>query len=162
MSHSQPGYPKADRFIDAVGMLILMATVALVAWYYRLLPDSIPTHFNVKGEPDGHGGKFMVFVLPAIAAVLFFSMSKLLRSPSSLNFPVSITEENAARQYRNAALMLRLLRVVVVMVFAYLTWATIQVSLGTLQGLSVWFLPVVLLLLGCVVVVFLFRAFRLR
>ncbi|WP_165071541.1 SdpI family protein [Paludisphaera rhizosphaerae] len=42
----------------------------LSAWYYPGLPDSIPTHWNIHGQVDGHGTKATVFLMPVIATVM--------------------------------------------------------------------------------------------
>jgi len=43
----------------------------LAAWYYPLLPDPVPTHWNANGEVDGWAHKpWGVWILPAILLLL--------------------------------------------------------------------------------------------
>jgi uncharacterized membrane protein len=46
-------------------LLAALWTAAAVA--YPRLPDRIPTHWNLRGQPDGWGGPAAAFLFPAIA-----------------------------------------------------------------------------------------------
>jgi len=52
-----------------VGLIIAM--LAFVGYSYNTLPESIPIHFNAKGEVDGYGSKKMIWMIPAIAMITF-------------------------------------------------------------------------------------------
>lgn len=63
-----------------IALLLIVASVAAPAWLYPGLPARIPTHWNIKGEVDGYGGKWTLFVFPMIMAfmlVLFYFMPAL-------------------------------------------------------------------------------------
>lgn len=45
---------------------------------YGKLPANIPTHFNIKGEADGYGGKENIFLLPVIFGFVSFIVFGLL------------------------------------------------------------------------------------
>ena len=54
----------------------------MYAYYlYPSLPETIPTHFNIKGEADGFGGKDSIFLGPGIMAATglftFFLLSNI-------------------------------------------------------------------------------------
>jgi uncharacterized membrane protein len=53
-----------------VAATLLAGAVAATAWLYPGLPDRIPTHWNFKGEVDGYGGKWTLFLLPVMTAPL--------------------------------------------------------------------------------------------
>lgn len=44
-----------------VALLLIAAPFAYAAYVYPSLPDTIPTHFNIKGEADAYGGKDSIF-----------------------------------------------------------------------------------------------------
>ena len=46
-------------------LLVAIATAA-TAWLNVSLPEQIPTHWNIRGEVDGHGGKWTLFLFPLI------------------------------------------------------------------------------------------------
>jgi uncharacterized membrane protein len=63
-----------------VAFVLFAASIALPAWLYPGLPDRIPTHWNIKGEVDGYGGKWTLFMFPAMMVpmlVLFYFMPAL-------------------------------------------------------------------------------------
>ena len=49
-----------------LALVLLAIPLAYAAYIYPSLPDTIPTHFNFKGEADGFGGKSSIFLAPAI------------------------------------------------------------------------------------------------
>jgi uncharacterized membrane protein len=129
---------------------------------YNQLPDTIPRHYNASGEPDGFSAKSILFILPMVAMATYLIMTIGLRFPHIFNYPVEITAKNAERQYRNAILMMRVIKTLIVVMFGYLTYATIQTSLGKMHGLGTWFAPVFLVVMLGAVGFFVYRAFRLR
>ncbi len=63
-----------------IGFLLVAAAVAAPAWLYPGLPDQIPTHWNIEGKVDGHGGKWTLFLFPVVMAgmlVLFYFLPAL-------------------------------------------------------------------------------------
>jgi uncharacterized membrane protein len=61
---------------------ILLVAIAggAAAWLYPSLPDQIPTHWNIRGEVDGYGGKWTLFLFPVMMAgmlVLFYFLPAL-------------------------------------------------------------------------------------
>lgn len=153
---------KTDWTLDVIGLIGIIFTVGITMASYNDLPDSIPRHFNAVGQPDGYSGKSILFILPAVTLVTYLVMTIGLKFPHIFNYPIEITEENAERQYRNASLMMRLLKTIIVIVFGYLTYATVQTGLGEMQGLGTWFTPVTLVSLFGTVGYFIYQTFRLR
>lgn len=48
--------------------VLLLATLALAAWFYPRLPAVIPTHWGPSGEADGFGPSATIFMWPALIA----------------------------------------------------------------------------------------------
>lgn len=46
----------------------VILTLATTAAVYPSLADQIPTHWNIRGEIDGHGSKQMAFLMPVVMA----------------------------------------------------------------------------------------------
>jgi uncharacterized membrane protein len=68
------------RVYWTIGFLLVAASVVAAAWLYPGLPDRIPTHWNIRGEVDGYGGKWTLFMFPMIMAgtlVLFYFLPAL-------------------------------------------------------------------------------------
>jgi uncharacterized membrane protein len=64
-----------------IALIILSIPFGYAAYIYSSLPNTIPTHFNIRGEADGFGGKDSIFLGPAIMSVVglftFFLLSNL-------------------------------------------------------------------------------------
>ena len=149
-----------DKVFETIGWFTVAALWFLILWKYSSLPETIPTHFNGAGRPDGYGGKGTLLMLPVIGTVLFVSMTILNRFPQIFNYPTNITVENAARQYANATRMMRFLKFAIVLVFSIIVFQTIRTVEGKSKGLGGWFLPVVLGLVLIPTVFFIINSFR--
>jgi uncharacterized membrane protein len=49
-----------------IAIVLLAIPFGYAAYLYPSLPEIIPTHFNIKGEADGFGGKDSIFIGPGI------------------------------------------------------------------------------------------------
>ncbi len=136
----------ADKMVELLGWLILLALWGWTFSHYSTLPGTIPTHFNAAGEADGFGSKVSIIGLPVIATLLFIGLTVLNRYPHIFNYPAAITQDNALRLYTLATRMLRYLKLVLVLVFGGIEFMTIQNATGKAAGLGAWFLPLTLVL----------------
>ena len=150
----------ADKLVDLLGWLILIALWAITIINYSSLPDTIPTHFNAAGEADGFGSKVSLIALPVIATLLFIGLTVLNRYPHIFNYPTSITQDNALRQYTLATRILRYLKLVLVLVFGGIEFMTIQNATGKGAGLGVWFLPLTLVLVFLPLIYFVVKSLK--
>ena len=148
----------ADKLVDLLGWLILIALWGWTFTHYSTLPDTIPTHFNASGEADGFGSKASIIGLPVIATLLFIGVTVLNRYPHIFNYPTAITEDNALRLYTLATRMLRYLKLVLVLVFGGIEFMTIQNATGEEAGLGAWFLPLTLVLVFLPLIYFVFKS----
>jgi uncharacterized membrane protein len=148
----------ADKLVDLLGWLILLALWALTISHYSTLPDTIPTHYNAAGEADGFGSKASIIGLPVIATLLFIGLIVLNRYPHIFNYPSPVTQDNALRLYTLATRMLRYLKLVLVVVFGGIELMTIQHATGKGAGLGVWFLPLTLVLIFLPLIYFVIKS----
>jgi len=149
-----------DQFFELLGWGLLLALWIWTGTSYSSLPDSIPTHFNATGEADGFGRKASIIGLPLIATLLYVGLTVLNRFPHSFNFPTPITPDNALKQYTNATRMIRYLKLILVLVFAGISFQTIQQANGTGEGLGFWFLPLTLVLVFMPLVYFVVNSLK--
>jgi uncharacterized membrane protein len=149
-----------DQVLELLGWGVLLALWIWTGTNFSSLPDSIPTHFNAAGEADGFGRKVSIVGLPLIATLLYIGLTLLNRYPHIFNFPTPITQDNALRQYTNATRMIRYLKLILVLVFAGISFQTIQQANGTGEGLGIWFLPLTLVLVFMPLVYFVVKSFQ--
>lgn len=133
-----------DRALEGLALSGLLVLILLPLVYYGDLPETIPQHFNAKGEADGFGSKTFVWFLPGLGIVLYSMMTLLNRNPHIFNYTVKITPENAEAQYRLATRLIRWLKAFVVLLFVYITWGIISGALTGKTSIGSWFLFVVL------------------
>jgi len=64
-----------------LALVLLAIPFGYAAYIYPSLPNTIPTHFNIKGEADGFGGKDSIFlgptILGAVGLFTFFLLSNI-------------------------------------------------------------------------------------
>lgn len=149
----------ADQLTELLGWLAVLGLWIFTVLNFSKLPARIPTHYNALGKIDAYGSKGAIFILPIIGAVLFVGMSILGQFPHLFNYPVAITEENAERQYTNAARMNRVLKLVLVLIFLLIQFKIVKASADE-KGLGIWFMPLMLALIFIPVLYFVVKSFR--
>lgn len=112
------------------------------------LPERIPTHFNLAGNPDAWGGRQVLWLLPAIGTLIFATMTTVALFPGAFNYPVPVTPANRAALQNLALRLIAWLKAEVVCLFAWIQQGTIAAAKGARGGLSPFFI------LTAVVVVF--------
>jgi uncharacterized membrane protein len=150
----------ADVTLEVLAYLGVFLLVGISAYYYPRLPETIPQHFNLKGEPDGWGGKGSLLIMPIIGVILFTLLTVLSQFPHVFNYPWPITEANARRQYAISRQMLSAVKLALVATFTYITWSMIGTALGRRDGLGPSFMIVETSLLFAIIGFYLVRAKR--
>jgi len=146
-----------DLFFEIIGIIGLVFLIGLPWYFYNKLPDEIPTHFGFAGYADDWGAKKAIWLLPVIAAVIYTGLTLLnyFLSRTTPSGKLDVTTEN--RQKHGVYSLLQLLKASISVSFAYIVFVSIQVSLGNMEGLGVWFLPVFIILLTIVPIFFVIR-----
>jgi immunity protein, SdpI family len=78
------------RVYWVVAILLVAISAGAAAWLSPQLPDRIPTHWNIRGEVDGYGGKWTLYLMPIMTSgmlVLFYFLPAL--SPKSFEVDTS-------------------------------------------------------------------------
>lgn len=140
-------YSLFEKFIELIGILGLILIIVITIFYYNKLPNVIPTHFNAAGKANGWGGKGSLIILPIIVYILYIGLTILKKYPHIYNYICEITELNAREQYQSARTMITLLKAELVYFFAYIQWGTIKSASTNSEGLSLWFLPITLIII---------------
>jgi uncharacterized membrane protein len=145
-----------DKFIDICVWMLLCLVWGLTAMNYPSLPDSIPTHFNLKGQVDNYGAKPLVLVLPLLSTFLCVGLTILNKFPHTFNFPKKVTEANAIQLYSYGTRLIRYLKVTLVLLLGYIELETFRVSNGSASNMNSWFIPLILVFILGPLLCFLF------
>ena len=134
----------ADWILEGMALLGLLTVFGTAIYNFPKLPDTIPTHFNAAGQPDGYGNKSVFLMFPAISLLLYLLLSLISLIPHRFNYPVKITPQNALKQYTMGTRLIRYLKMSLILLFFDINYSIIRHINNTSQGLGLWFLPVVL------------------
>ncbi len=155
-------YPRSIilKLLDGIGVFFILVLFALPIMFWPGLPDRIPSHFNILGEPDSWGGKGNLFIAPVIGLIVFGLIS--LASGSTIaNYPVTITEENAERQYALSRMFGTALKVWIAVMLAYIEWMMIRIAGGNAQNLG-WFAAIFPIGIIIIIAVYIMKAFQIK
>jgi uncharacterized membrane protein len=127
--------------LESVSIIMLIIIFLFSVYAFITLPNPIPIHFNASGKVDDYGEKGMILILPLIASLIYFGMSKLNQYPHIFNYATTITESNAAYQYQLATQMIRFLKLSILIIFTIILLMIYLTSIDVSEGLGLWFLP---------------------
>ncbi len=149
-----------DRLLEAMGAFVVVYMWILTIMYYQDLPDTIPVHFNIKGEPDRFGGRQTLLFIPGISTLIYIMLTVMNKFPHVFNYPVKITEENAPRQYRYATRMVRYMKFAMSVIFATIVIYITGLVRGEGPGPYRWLIPVSAALVFLPVIFYTVKMFR--
>ncbi|WP_323788129.1 DUF1648 domain-containing protein [Psychroserpens sp.] len=133
-----------DIILDMLSATLLILLIAYTVISYSELPDTIPSHFNAKGEVDGYSGKSMLWLIPAIGFVLFVGLYILNKFPHMHNYMVNITEENALKNYRFSTRIVRFTNLFLMLTFGIITYSIVDSASGNNSKMDSWVLPFII------------------
>lgn len=148
--------------MEGLGFLALVLLLVLPMYYYPELPDRIPRHFDATGQVTAYGGKGIMWLMPIMGLITYTGLFFLNKVPHIFNYPTEITAENAKRQYRAATRMIRTLNLIIAWTFFYLTYSTIQTSVGIQEGLNEFFMGISIGILTGVILLYLVWSIKSR
>lgn len=91
------------------------------------LPDRIPTHFDISGNPNGWGSPQILWLLPALGTGLYLLMTLLASIRfRSFNLPVRVTETNLPFIQAKTGEMVAWIKFEVLALFTFIQWSIIE------------------------------------
>jgi len=128
----------ADRIFESLAIAGVLYGLFIIIQAWPTLPQTIPTHFDASGNPDGFGSKEWIWLLPAISVVMVPAILFFRRYPWLSNVPWEINEDNAIRQYELLVRLLSLCACSVSFIFLVLTFDTISTASGGSSLFGKW------------------------
>ena len=123
-------------------LFILAVCLAITSWiismyYWDKLPQTIPVHFGVSGQPDNWADKsvFYVFLLPAIQIVMLAVFGFLYKKPQYSSMPTTMWLMALDKKHREHAfgLIRTMLASVSVWVGALLTYIVYGMNISAMD-----------------------------
>ena len=149
-----------DLLMDRLAWMGLLFLWIYTLIHYSQLPDTIPSHYNFKGEVDDFGSKRIMWILPGILTVVVAGLTVLNRYPQIFNYPTTITEENAARQYSMATRLIRFLKLALVVFVIFIDTKITKSAHDNQSDLGWWFVPALLISIFIPTMIYLCKAVR--
>lgn len=120
-----------ERILELCSLLCVLAAFVPLLFYGSLDEGvRIPVHFNFQGEADGWSGRSSLGVLAGMTAIFYLVFSLGERYPRKFNYPVKVTPRNAAALYGLGVRMMRRMKFVFLLMFAYFANSSLAAVLG--------------------------------
>jgi uncharacterized membrane protein len=128
--------------LGALGLLVWITYQALSG--PEPLPDRIPTHFDLAGNPNGWGSPAALLFLPAVAVALYLFISVTALFPATFKYPLRVTPENRPRLQALSLCMIAWIKVELACLFVWIQWSIIESARNGRWGLSPMTVPLFL------------------
>ncbi|MFD1707709.1 DUF1648 domain-containing protein [Siminovitchia sediminis] len=148
-----------EKVFDGVGFIVFTGWIIYMIVIWNDLPAQVPGHYDGAGNITRMGSKMELIILPVIAGFLTVFLSFIEKHPEWHNY-INLNENNIEFQYKNSRMMLNVLKNIMIIIFAFLSWRTIQVGLGKAESLGAWFMLVFLALTFLPMLFFIIRSVR--
>jgi uncharacterized membrane protein len=133
-----------DKISEVISILFLVASFLIVALSIPDLPDIVPNHFNLKGEPNKYGSKHYLWVMVGISVFLYIGLTVLAKFPQIYNF--RYTPNNIEEQYKLTSKMVRNLKLGLMFFQAALTFFMVQSAQLKFVQYVFFLIPLVLII----------------
>lgn len=150
-----------ENILDITAIVLFIASSANLIMQWSSMPRTVPTHFNGTGEPDGWGSKNHLWILLIVGFMMWVLLTILEKFPHVYNY-LFLTDENVDRQYKNARLMLNVIKNEVLFFFVYMSWISGEIANGKNESLSMWDLPIFIIILTASIAFFIVRSIKLK
>jgi hypothetical protein len=151
-----------DKTIEVIGIFALVASCMIPLMFFYELPERIPVHFDMAGQPDAYGSRSMTLIMPVVAISLYAIIFSAARYQHLFNYPVPVTAENKTELLALSQQMLRLIRLAVALLFLVLIVSTVQVGLGESKRANIYFVIYFLLAIAAIIGIYVYRMIRLH
>ena len=116
--------------LEGAALLVLLADFSFTAWGTFALPEMPPEFFEFRGGGSMALLRAGLWVLPAVALLSYLLLTWLTSIPHRLPYPRPVTDDNRQRLYTTATRMLRVLKLLVVVLYAYASYNRIASAFG--------------------------------
>ncbi len=116
---------KKIKYIYTIGLSVFLTYTCFLIKNYSKIANTVVTHIDYSGNPDGYGEKYHLIVALAVNAVLLIVMGLLIKNPKYANYPVEITDENRNSVYEKMRYFMSFLSIVVSIIFSVMIYKAI-------------------------------------
>lgn len=114
-----------DKLLDKLSFAAVIFLWIYTAANYFQLPETIPSHFNLKGDIDDYGSKNLLLIIPLIVTLIELLLSFLVRRPGLMNkysYPRITDPERLEKQVLLTRRLLRTMMIIIAVAFNMITF----------------------------------------
>jgi uncharacterized membrane protein len=140
----------------AISAFLLLASIGASLYFYGLLPDRVPIHFNADNQPNGWGPKNMATAFPVgmelFLCVMYAIGIKAVEDRNYLQKKLKrpVSEEYMVKMIRNSQGVLDWVFLITMTMFLTIQIESFLTGLGKMSGLSGMWVFIAVLLAGAI------------
>jgi uncharacterized membrane protein len=125
------------RVWEFLAALALFAMFAVLVVHWNDLPDRVPSHFDLAGNPTRWTGPYRLWFMPVLGLGLYVLLTVLTKVRVRYNVPFGLdsSREDVRREARG---MLTAMKAVVLLGFAWIHVQVMMIALGLLKSPGPW------------------------
>ncbi|HWY11480.1 MAG TPA: DUF1648 domain-containing protein [Bacteroidia bacterium] len=131
-----------DKIAEIISVLFLFAGILIVAFALPELPDTVPVHFNLKGEPNRYGSKYQLWIGVGVSLLLYIIFSVVSAYPHLYNYPSQKNDIDA--QYKLGSKMTRSLKTWILLFLVILNYIIVQSAYSNSAKNAIWLIGFVI------------------
>lgn len=136
----------ADKVLEAVALISVLANAAIIVISFPGLPDIIPNHFDLSGAPNHYGSKNTMWIMVAVSVFIYTITGLASMYPESFNYPSQKNDKES--QYKLGAKLMRSLKAGILLFITIVTCVIIQsAKTGTAKG-AAWIIALILIIVS--------------
>lgn len=101
---------RLHKMMEIFSWVILLISFLIAIYGIFVLPDTIATHYNMRGEVDGYGSPAILLLMPILMGICLMIMSLCVHlvNPENWSTLVEVRRRNREMVYRDSLTMMLL------------------------------------------------------
>lgn len=126
--------------LELAALVGIICTFVAIGQFWGRLPETIPIHFGITGQPQNWGNKPILCLLPTVGTLIYliFTFSPYFSQLFDNSLP--IPEEQAQHLSQIVRELFAWMKVQIIWLFFFIEWQIIQVSLGNSHTVATTFI----------------------
>lgn len=139
---------KKIKYTYTIGISIFLTYTYFLIKNYSKIADTVVTHIDYTGNPDGFGEKYHLIIALIVNAVLLLIMGVLIKNPKYANYPVEITDKNRKSVYEKMGYFMAFLSIIVSIIFSVMIYKSMgyETKRVLIMTISICLLPLIAIL----------------
>jgi uncharacterized membrane protein len=126
-----PNNTRIYELLISIAVVFWVLHIAYVFWYWGLLPEKIPVHFDLLNNPNRWGSKKTLIIIPLIHFGILALLSSIsLIKPSEMRYYDYKNKDQNPKQVHLSKLMLLNLLIIISLLFFNISYTSISIALN--------------------------------